>query len=237
MDSEEKAADKESPVERGRSSRPPFPETLRFLYLVFLPLAGCLAARWSGGSIGRGWGIGMAIALFLYHYLLWALYETERSPDRTEPATAVWSRWTWLVPPLLVLAILRADPVSWLVEQTLLESVAFLGAVAALAMGKCASEGRSAPWGLAIAVFVVPAAAIAVKLALYWWSRRETGPGWADLGFAAVFLFSAGLQFRRIRPFVMGGDQLVEPLSSPGRTVFMAVWFIGLLIGGIAIGG
>ncbi len=179
----------------------------------------------------------MAIALFLYHYLLWALYETERSRERVDPAATTWSRWSWLVPPLLVFTILRADPVSWLVEQTLLESVAFLAAVASLAMGKCASEGRDAPWGLAIGVFVVPASAMALKLSLLWWSRRDSGPDWFDLGLVFAFLVSAALQFRRIRPFVMGGDQLVEPLSSSGRTVFMAVWFIGLLIGGIVIGG
>lgn len=212
--------------------RTAFPETCRFFYLVFLPIAGCAAARWEGGSIARGWGLGIAIALFIYQYLLWALYKTER----ITPSVRLWDRWSWLVAPLLVLAVLRVDVVSWLVEQTLLESVAFLLAVSALAMKKCADEGREAPWLLAIAVFVLPAAAITWKLVESWWRRRENGPGWLDLAFAVALLASLILQYKRLRPFVLGTDQLMEPLSTSRRTVFTAFWFIGLLIGGIVMG-
>lgn len=219
-------------MDSGETHRPqPLPETLRTLYLAILPLAGCVAARLEGGAIGRGWGFGIAIALFLYHYLLWALHETERGGG------PMWKRWAWLISPLLVLSVLQAGLLPWLVEQTVLESVAFIVAMAALAMRKCLDEGKDAPWFLAIAVFVAPAAAIAVKLGSIWWSRRDAGLAWPDLAFAVAFLLSLGQHHRRLHPFVLGRDQLREPISSPGRTAFIAVWFLLLLVGAMVLGG
>jgi hypothetical protein len=42
--------------------------------------------------------------------------------------------------------------------------------------------------------------------------------------------------YRRLRPFISGQDQLVEPLSSSPRMVLMAVWFMILFIGAMSLG-
>lgn len=212
------------------------PESLRLLYLVVLPVAGCVAAIAAGGSIGRGWGIGIGIGLFLYHYLIWALHETERIELRFRKPEPVWTRWSWLVPPLLVLVAVRGDWSPWLIEQTLLEAGAFVAAVGILAMRKCVDEGKEAPWFLAIAVFVLPASALLFKFGSIWISRREGAPGWPDLAFVVAMGISLTGHCRRLWPFISGGDQLVEPLSSSRRMVVMVVWLILLLMGALGLG-
>ena len=223
------------PGNRGRFRA--FLATLRLVYLTLLPLAGCAAVRFSGGDIGRGWGLGIAIGLFLYHYLNWALHETEREAPRVPAGGKSAADWVWLLSPLLVLFSVGGSPVAWLVEQTVLETGAFVTAVAILAMRKCASEGREAPWLLAIIVFVLPAAALLLKLGGFWIGRQKGGFGWPDLLFAAAFVLSLASFHTRLRPFVAGDDQLVEPLSSGRRLVFAVVWFCLLLVGGILLGG
>lgn len=214
-----------------------FPGTLRFYYLVFLPVAGGAAMKMSGESIGRGWGLGIGIGLFLYHYLLWSLHESDRIVWRFQKPSGGWSRWSWLLPPLLVFGMVKGEWSTWLIEQTLLESGAFVVAVGILAMRKCADEGKEAPWLLAIAVFVLPAAALLVKLGLVWLSRREGSPGWSDLAFAVAMGFSLNGHYRRLWPFINGEDQLVEPLSTSPRMVVMVLWYLVLLVGGIVVGG
>lgn len=186
--------------------------------------------------IGKGWGLGIGIGLFLYHYLLWALYETERLTVAPAGFSGGIARWSWLLSPVLVLAVLGADVTGWMIEQTLLETGAFTGAVACLALRKCAGEGRGAPWFLAILVFVAPAAALLATLGSVWAGRRPGGPSWLDAGFAIALVLSLFLQYRRLFPFVMGGDRLVEPLSDGRRTVFAVVWLAALLVGGIVAG-
>lgn len=212
------------------------PERLRFFYLVVLPVAGCVAAVASGGAIGRGWCVGIGIGLFLYHYLIWALHETERMELRFRTPGSVWARWSWLIPPLLVLLVVKGEWLNWLIEQTMLETGAFVAAVGILAMRKCAGEGKEAPWFLAIAVFVLPASILLVKLGAIWLSRRGGTPGWLDLAFVLAMGGSLAGHYRRLFPFISGGDQLVEPLSSSRRTVVMVVWFIILLIGALGLG-
>jgi hypothetical protein len=214
-----------------------FPETLRFVYLVFLPVAGGAAMKMGGGSVGRGWGLGIGIGLFLYHYLLWALHETDRIVWRFQKPAGGWPRWSWLLSPLLVFGMVKGEWSTWLIEQTLLEAGAFVVAVGILAMRKCADEGKEAPWFLAIAVFVLPAAALLVKLGSVWLSRREGSPGWSDLAFAVAMGFSLTGHYRRLWPFINGEDQLVEPLSTSTRMVGMVLWFLVLLVGGIVVGG
>lgn len=232
-----------APLGPAEPSLPPLPisrilpERLRFFYLVVLPVAGCITAIASGASMGRGWGIGIGIGLFLYHYLIWALHETERIELRFRAPEPVLSRWAWVLSPLLVLFVVKGEWSNWLIEQTLLESGAFIAAVGILAMRKCADEGKEAPWFLAIAVFVLPATALLVKLGSIWLSRREGAPGWFDLAFAAAMGVSLTVHFRRLRPFISGEDQLVEPLSSSPRMVLMAVWFMILFIGAMSLGG
>ncbi|MBL9159240.1 MAG: hypothetical protein JNJ70_17290 [Verrucomicrobiales bacterium] len=217
--------------------RAPLSETLRFLYLVFLPIAGCSAVIAGGGRIGHGWGFGIAIGLFLYHYLNWALYETDRVGNFGPSEKSLWQRWCWVLPPLLVLATLGGDPVGWLIEQTLLEAGAFVAAMGLLAMMKCKEEGKEAPWFLAIVVFVLPSIALLFKLGAIWLGRRGGSVGGGEVAFAGAWLFSLVAQYRRLRPYVTGRDQLVEPLSTPGRLALTVVWLLGLLIGGIVIGG
>lgn len=225
------------PREPGPGSASALPETARFLYLVFLPVAGLVAAVSVGAEIGRGWGFGIAIGLFLYHYLTWALFETEREWIRSAAGGTSWRRWTWVLPPLIVLALLRGDPGQWLIEQTLLEAGAFVAAMGALAMVKCADEGKEAPWLLALAVFVLPSVALLVKLGMIWLERREGefgGEGWVFLG---AWMMCVVAQYRRLGPFVTGRDQLMEPLTTPGRCTLAVVWLFALLIGGIVVGG
>lgn len=214
-----------------------FPETLRFFYLVFLPVAGGAAMKISGGSIGRGWGLGIGIGLFLYHYLLWALHETDRTVWRFQKPAGGWPRWSWLLSPLLIFGMVKGEWSTWLIGGLLLEAGAFVVAVGILAMRKCADEGEEASWFLAIAVFVLPAAALLVKLGSVWLSRREGSPGWSDLAFAVAMGLSLTGHYRRLWPFINGEDQLVEPLSTSTRMVVMVVWFFVLLVGGIVMGG
>lgn len=203
---------------------------LRFIYLALLPLAGCAVIQTSGFSIGRGWGFGIAMGLFIYHYLLWALYETEqldhKLPDKI---------WLQLLSLAIVLFAVRGDWRNWLVEQTILEAGAFTLAVAVLAVWKASAEGRDAPWFLVL-VFVLPAAAILYRLGAFWWMRHgDTPDGW-DLAFAIAAVLSTSAHFGRLKPYIIGHDSLMEPLTSSPRLVFTVVWLILLLVGAMALG-
>lgn len=221
----------------GKGPASSLPETMRFVYLVFLPVAGLVAAVSGGAEIGRGWGFGIAIGLFLYHYLTWALFETEREWIKGSAGGMDWRRWAWVLPPLIVLALSKGDPRHWLIEQTLLEAGAFVAAMGALAMVKCAGEGREAPWLLALAVFVLPSVALLVKLGMIWLERRDGDFGWEGWAFLGAWAMGVAAQYRRLGPFVTGRDQLMEPLTTPGRCALAVVWLFVLLIGGIVVGG
>ena len=218
------------------SPRLPLSETLRFLYLVLLPLAGLGVLIFEGGGIGKGWGFGIGIGLFLYHYLLWALHETERVDASRGKSPGGMARWSWLLSPALVVVALRANWSEWMIEQTMLETGAFVGAVALLALRKCWDEGRDAPWFLATVVFVLPAIALFWKFGGVWIHRRPEGIAWFDAGFAVALVVSLSVHFRRLFPYVLGGGRLVEPLSTGRRTVLAVVWLIGLLAAGIVAG-
>ncbi len=203
---------------------------LRFIYLALLPLAGCAVIQTSGFSIGRGWGFGIAMGLFIYHYLLWALYETERL-DRKLPDKI----WLQLLSLAIVLFAVSGDWRNWLVEQTILEAGAFTTAVALLAIRKASREGRDAPWFLVL-VFVLPAAAILYRLGAFWWMRHGDKLDWRDLAFTVAAILSTSAHFGRLKPYIIGHDSLMEPLTSSPRLVFTVVWLILLLVGAMGLG-
>ncbi len=204
---------------------------VRLIYLALLPLAGCAVIQTSGFTIGRGWGFGIAMGLFIYHYLLWALYETERLDGKLPNKV-----WLQLASLAIVLFSVQGNWRDWLVEQTILEAGAFTLAVAILAVWKASVEGREAPWFLVVLVFLLPAGAILIRLGAFWWVRhREALDGW-DLAFAVAAVLSTSAHFGRLKPYILGHDSLMEPLSSSPRIVFIVVWLIVLLVGGMALG-
>lgn len=203
---------------------------LRFIYLALLPIAGCVVIQTSGFAIGRGWGFGIAIGLFIYHYLLWALYETERL-DAKFPHK-LWLQMGSLV---IVLCTVQGNWRDWLVEQTILEAGAFTLAVAVLAVWKALQEGRDAPWYLVVLVFLLPSGAILFRLGAFWWTRHRDSLDWWDLAFAVAAVLSSGAHLGRLKPYVLGRNALMEPLSSQPRLIFMVVWLAFLLVGGMAL--
>lgn len=203
---------------------------LRLLYLALLPLAGCAVIQTSGFSIGRGWGFGIAMGLFIYHYLLWALYETERLDGKLPNKI-----WLQLASLSIVLFSVQGNWREWLVEQTILEAGAFTLAVAILAVWKASAEGRDAPWYLIVLAFVLPAGAILIRLGAFWWMRHHEALDWWDLAFAVAAVLSTCAHLGRLKPYILGRDTLMEPLSSSPRIIFIVVWLILLLVGGLAL--
>lgn len=203
---------------------------LRFIYLAILPLAGCAVIQTSGFAIGRGWGFGIAMGLFIYHYLLWALYETERLDGKLPHK--LWLQMGSLV---IVLFSVQGNWRDWLVEQTILEAGAFTLAVAILAVWKASAEGRKAPWYLVVLVFLLPSAAILFRLGAFWWTRHRDSADWWDLAFAVAAVLSTSAHLGRLKPYVLGHDALMEPLSSQPRLILMVLWLAFLLVGGMAL--
>ncbi len=204
---------------------------LRLIYLALLPLAGCAVVQTSGFTIGRGWGFGIAMGLFIYHYLLWALYETERLDGKLP--TRLWPQLASLV---IVLFFVQGNWRDWLVEQAILEAGAFTLAVAVLAVWKASKEGREAPWFLVVLVFLLPAGAILYRLGAFWWMRHGDTLDWWDPAFAVAAVLSTSAHFGRLKPYIIGHDSLMEPLSSSPRLVFTVIWLILLLIGAMGLG-
>jgi hypothetical protein len=203
---------------------------LRFIYLALLPIAGCVMIQTSGFVIGQGWGFGIAIGLFIYHYLLWALFETERHNAKLPRKL-----WLQLGSLAIVLVSVQGNWRDWLVEQTILEAGAFTLAVAILAVRKASAEGKQAPWYLVVLVFLLPTGAIIFHLSSFWWTRHRDSPDWWDLAFAIAAVLSTSAHLGRLQPYILGHDSLMEPLSSQLRLIFMVVWLVLLLVGGMAI--
>lgn len=204
---------------------------LRLIYLVLLPLAGCAVIQISGFAIGRGWGFGIAMGLFIYHYLLWALYETERLNAKLPSKIGL-----QLASLVIVLLLVQGNWRDWLVEQMILEAGAFTLTVAILVVLKASEEGREAPWFFVVFVFLLPAGAILYRMGAFWWMRhRDSLDGW-DLAFVVAVALSTTAHLGRLKPFILGHDSLMEPLSTTPRLIFTVVWLILLLVGAMGLG-
>ncbi len=204
---------------------------LRFIYAILLPVCGLVMLKWQGLEIGMGRAFAIACGIFVYHYLQWALFETDRTSRNRRDRSWIF----WLLSIGLVAVLTRGRWQDWPIEQLLLEVVAFSAGIAILGIYKAAGEGKNAPWFLVILVFVAPPVAMIWTLCPFWLSRHLDDSPWTWCGFVIAFVFAVQGFFLRMKPFAMGSDQLSEPLKSGGRVVVAVLWLIILLAGAVAL--
>ncbi|NNE91022.1 MAG: hypothetical protein HKN23_05195, partial [Verrucomicrobiales bacterium] len=203
---------------------------LRLVYALLIPFAAFTILELWGLDIGGWWAMGIACGLFVYHFLQWALFETDRLEIRYGAKGADWPFVFLALSILMVGVIVRGDWLVWIVEQFLLEVVAFSAGLALLAIAKAAKEGKEAPWFLVILVFVAPPAAMIWKILPFWMGRHGGDPWWMWVLFWGAFLSGVLGIFLKMKPFAMGDKMLMEPLSSGWKTILAGVWLILLLV-------
>lgn len=206
---------------------------LRFLYAFLAPVAGCAVLRWEGVRWGIWGGLGIAVGIFIYHYLLAALFKTDRKVFAGSPAELAWlagsacligflNEWNWK---------------SWLIEQALLEAGAFGAGIAVLAIVKGFREGvKHAPWFLILLVFVAPPGLLVFHSVSVLLQRHSgTGGGLSWIVLAGAFVLSAIGAYRTMHPFASGDRQLAEPLEKGWQIVLTVIWLIALLAGAVTM--
>ncbi len=200
---------------------------LQLAYHFIVPIAGCILVQMDGPRFGPWGALGIAIGLFVYSYLQWALVATERLSGG---ASRIWI--LQLVGIVLIGVLVRANWKDWIIEQMFLEAVSFSLGIAVLALykaGKEQHEKMKPPWFLIILVFCLPAGLLVWYILPAWLHRHSEAPTWEWLVFGLAFLIGVGTAFRTMKPFAMADDHLVEPLDRGWKIGFIAVWLIFLL--------
>ncbi|MDF1739688.1 MAG: hypothetical protein P1U86_11050 [Verrucomicrobiales bacterium] len=199
----------------------------RFLYVLVLPVAGCVVLASKGSHLGIGWALLIVVGIFIYHYLQAALIVTER-----EAKTGVKDLFLGALPIVLVGVSASFAWRDWIVEQMFLEAGAFSLGVACIAVGKGLREGRSAPWAAIVIVFLLPALTLVYLAGRTVFRAKELLWQWDGAAVLAVAMIVAVVDtVRRLHPYVLGSDQLEEPLKQGWQIVFAAVWMLALFVG------
>lgn len=199
---------------------------VRLAFHFLVPVAGCVLIQFNGGTYGPWTAVGMSIGLFVYAYLQWGFVATESSsPEKKH--NGVWI----LISVVLVGLLVRGNWKDWIIEQTLLEAVAFGVGLAILVLYKAGKEQASKskpPWLLLLLIFILPVVLLIWKILPVWIDRYSDGsfPEWALFG--AAFLFSAWAAFSSMKPFAIGDDTMSEPLDRSWKLVFMVIWLLVL---------
>lgn len=199
----------------------------RFLYVLVLPVAGCAVLAAKGSHPRGGWILFIVIAIFIYHYLQAALIVTER---RSNPG--VKDFFFGIVPVMLVGLSASFAWQNWIVEQMFLEAGAFSLGVALLAMRKGVQEGRQAPWALIVIIFLLPASVLVFFAGQALFQVGGLSNHWVkSIAIAVAMIIAVGDTVRRLYPYVIGDDQLAEPIQKGWQMAFAIFWMIALLVG------
>lgn len=199
----------------------------RFFYVLVLPLAGCALLAAKGSHVGIGWALLIVVAIFIYHYLQAALIATERRSKR-----GVKEFLLGIAPVILVGLSASFAWRDWIVEQMFLEACAFSLGVAFIAVGKGIREGRNAPWAAIVVVFLLPALALVSLAGRTVFQTTDALFYWGGAAVLAVAMVIAVVDtVRRLYPYVLGDEQLDEPIQRNWQVVFAGVWMLGLLVG------
>lgn len=199
----------------------------RFLYVLVLPLAGCVVLAAKGSHVGIAWALLIVIAIFIYHYLQAAVIVTERKSKY-----GVKDFFLGITPVLLVGLSASFAWRDWIVEQMFLEAGAFSLGVAIIAMGKGIRERGGAPWVVILVVFLLPALGLVFLAGRTLFRVNDQSFRWASAAVLVVAMIVAVVDtVRRLHPYVLGDEQLAEPIQRNWQMVFAAVWLIGLFVG------
>ncbi|MEC5126970.1 hypothetical protein VSU19_09430 [Verrucomicrobiales bacterium BCK34] len=200
---------------------------VRFLYVLVLPVAGCVVLASKGSHLGVGWALLIVVGIFIYHYLQAALIVTERAVK-----AGVKNLFLGVFPIVLVGVSASFAWQDWIVEQMFLEAGAFSLGVAFIAVGKGFREGRKAPWGAIVIVFLLPALTLVYLAGRTVFRAKEFSLQWDGALILAVAMVVAVVDtVRRLHPYVLGNDQLEEPLKQGWQIIFAGVWMLALFVG------
>lgn len=198
---------------------------IRFAYAIVLPFAGFLLLRSEGWRVPPVAAVGIAFGIYLYHYLQWALCETFRSGDiETDRARTSLRHLPVLASVIFTGLLVEGSWRDWLIEQLLLEFVAFSAGLGLLAIYKAAREGKDAPWFLVILVFAAPAGVLVWKILPAWASRHTGASLMTWIWFTAAFLSGVVGVFFQMKPFAMGHGLLAEPLNRRWKMILACLW-------------
>ena len=199
----------------------------RLLYVLILPVAGCVLLAEKGAHLKVGWVLLIVLAIFIYHYLQCALIVTEKNEKPSVKGLLL-----GVVPIILVGLSASFSWKVWIIEQMFLEAGTFSLGVALIAVKKGIREGREAPWGAVVIVFLLPALTLvyfagSAVLRMSEKTFGEAGP----VFLIAALAVAVSDTVRRLYPYVLGSEQLSEPIQKGWQMVFTVVWLLGLLIG------
>ncbi len=201
--------------------------TARFLYVLVLPVAGCAVLGANGSHPGIGRVLLIVVAIFVYHYLQAALIITERAAKQ-----GVKDFLLGIAPVILVGLSASFGWRDWIVEQMFLEAGAFSLGVALIAVWTGIREGRNAPWALIVAVFLLPALALVYLAGRALFPIGEFSVQWVrTIALSVAMVVAVVDTVRRLHPYVLGDEQLAEPIQENWQIVFAGVWILALFIG------